>query len=177
MSLKESIEGLLGLKESNCGPKHSYSEHERMPLDVRFRIWYTDEYDNIPQQPIRFSFNMNASVEETGNYAFQKCFGKVPEEMGISITKGFGLLSDIRDTNEKLRNLFQEGETLVLSDVLDYNKMIKERDIRFLKHMLSGLVGLIALIIIIYTVVPRFTSKEDKRGLSQRLKNNRKKRH
>ncbi|QFZ27492.1 hypothetical protein EJF18_30463 [Clavispora lusitaniae] len=161
MSLKESIEGLLGSKESNCGPKHSYSEHERMPLDVRFRIWYTDKYDNIPQQPIRFSFNMNASVEETGSYAFQKCFGKVPEEMGISITKGFGSLSDIRDTNEKLRNLFQEGETLVLSDVSDYNKMDKELANCYLKYMLSGLVGLVALIIIITEVVPWFTSKSD----------------
>lgn len=132
-----------------------------MPLDVRFRIWYTDKYDNIPQQPIRFSFNMNASVEETGSYAFQKCFGKVPEEMGISITKGFGLLSDIRDTNEKLRNLFQEGETLVLSDVLDYNKMDKELANCYLKYMLSGLVGLVALIIIITEVVPWFTSKSD----------------
>lgn len=104
---------------------------------------------------------MNASVEEAGSYAFQKCFGKVPEEMSMSVTKGFGLLSDIRDTNEKLRNLFQEGETLVLSDVLDYNKMDKELANCYLKYMLSGLVGLVALIIIITEVVPWFTSKSD----------------
>lgn len=30
---------------------------------------------------------MNASVEEAGSYAFQKCFGKVPEEMSMSVTK------------------------------------------------------------------------------------------
>ena len=156
MSLRESHETLLPLQDIQEGPKPpSYPGNESMPLDVMFKIWHTRNYNNIPQRPIRLIFDANASVAEAGRFAFRKYIGNVPDDIYLDLSKNSwqDAFIEIGDENEKIKNVFQESETLVVSDIPNYQKTLLKSFARLVVGVACGctLVSIFVTLIVLYT--------------------------
>lgn len=159
MSLRESHETLLPLQDIQEGPKPpSYPGDNHMPLDVLILIWNTGNYNKeIPLYPVRFSLNKNLTVAEAGRLAFQKYLGNVPEEMHMFIGKSsytsyssyIAGLSAIGDENEEIKNLFQEREVLIVSDVPNYHQRKLDRGLYVMCGVLFGSLGILLIFLMI----------------------------
>ena len=158
MTLRESQEGLLELQEIHDGPKPpSYPGNESMPLDVMFKIWHTRNYSNIPQRPIRLIFDANASVAEAGRFAFRKYIGDVPDDIYVDLSKNSwqDAFIEIGDENEKIKNVFQESETLVVSDIPNYQKTLLKSFARLVVGVACGC----TLLSIFITLIVAYATK------------------
>lgn len=153
MSLRKSHETLLPLHDRPDGPKPPlYPGNESIPLDVMFKIWHTRNYNNIPRGTIRLMFDTNASVAEAGRFAFQKCIGDVPDEIYVELRKNSRQETsiEIADENEKIKNVFQESETLIVSDNPNYQKKSTARVILD-EVCRCTLVSIFVTLIVLYT--------------------------
>ena len=157
------------MQEIHDGPKPSSSPvNESMPLDVMFQIWHTRNYNYIPGGVIRLSVDANASVAEASRLACQKCIGDVPEEIYVKLRKDTWLADfiTIGDKNEKIKKVFQEGETLVVSDVPNYLQKMWYPAILFGVTLFCFLASL--LVVLMY-VISRYSKHQDIQGNERHL--------
>ncbi|QFZ27336.1 hypothetical protein EJF18_30305 [Clavispora lusitaniae] len=151
MSAKESSDTLLELQEVNerlnsC----AQSEDLHMRVDVVFKVWNNQE--KFPDRPVRY-FDKNVTVVEASRLAFEAYVDNFRGKIYASIAEG-NIAIAVGDDNEKLSTFIQNGEQLIVSDVLDYKRRKETRDRNILTlSIILGTVSFIAFIVWVITVL------------------------
>ncbi|OVF06778.1 hypothetical protein A9F13_18g00935 [Clavispora lusitaniae] len=145
MSARESLDTLLEMQEVNERLNSSaQSEDLRMRVDVVFKVWNNQE--KFPDRPVRY-FDKNVTVIEAGKLAFEAYVDNFRGKIYPSILEG-NIAIAVGDDNEKLSTFIQNGEQLIVSDVLDYKRRKETRDRNILTLLIIlGTVSFIALMV------------------------------
>ena len=101
------------------------SEDSRMAVDVVFKIW--KNHEKFPNHPVRIFFDRNVTVIEAGKLAFEAYVDNFRGPIYASIAKGNTAFA-VGNNTEKLSTFIQNGEQLIVSDVLDYKRRKETRD-------------------------------------------------
>ena len=126
MSARESLDTLLELQDVNESSNSSAQwEDSRMAVDVVFKIWNNQE--KFPDRPVRYFFDKNITVIEASTLAFEVYVDNFRGPIYASIAKGNTAFA-VADDTEKLSTFIQNGEQLIVSDVLDYKRRKETRD-------------------------------------------------
>ena len=126
MSARESLDTLLELQDVNESSNSSaQSEDSRMAVDVVFKIW--KNHEKFPNHPVRIFFDKSVTVIEAGRLAFEVYVDNFRGPIYASIAKGNTAFA-VADDTEKLSTFIQNGEQLIVSDVLDYKRRKETRD-------------------------------------------------
>ena len=152
MSARESLDTLSELHKVNESSKPSDElEDLRMRVDVVFKIW--DNPDKFPIRPVRFFFDKNVTVIEAGKLAFEAYVDNFRGTIYPSIEEGNNAIA-VADDNEKLSTIIQNGEKLILSDSINYNRRKEAREI---KSFILTLVGILVLGAAIAVVIQHYS--------------------
>ena len=158
MSPRESLETLLELQKVHESLNSSaLSEDSRMAVDVVFKIWKNQK--KFPDRPVRYFFDKDVTVIEAGRLAFEAYVHNFRGKIYSSIAEGDTAFA-VADDNEKLSTFIQNGEKLIVSDVLDYKQRKETRDRNIL--ILEVILGAVLFIAFMFWVITVLQAKYKK---------------